>query len=422
MKLADLSADIAAGNASPLDVLEQCLARILDRDQDVRAWAFVAASSARAEARRLCLELKESGPRSALHGIPVGVKDIFDVAGMPCEWGSPVERGRTPATDAELIQRLRELGAVIVGKTHTTAYAYFDPAPTRNPRRLAHTPGGSSSGSAAAVADGMVPLAVGSQTMGSVLRPASFCGVTGFKPTFDALPLGGVMPFAPSLDHAGLFTADAADASLAWQALRGEAATVVPARAKLIALPWPLEATVDEPMRQAVETSLNRLRQAGWRVEPAPLPADFAPLQRALLTVMAAEGARTHRQAYDSHGEAIGAKLAALIAHGLAIEAQELADARAAVDAAKQAFETLTADGSIVVTPSALGAAPRGLTSTGDPCCNAPWTALGVPSISLPGAKTPDGMPLGLQLSASRGADTELLACARECASVIGST
>jgi Asp-tRNA(Asn)/Glu-tRNA(Gln) amidotransferase A subunit family amidase len=416
MRLTDLSEEVASGRTSPSALLRRCLARIDERESEVRAWAFVAASSARQEAAALDRELKNSGPRSPLHGIPVGVKDIFDVAGMPCEWGSAVEQGRTPSIDAALVTRLRALGAVILGKTHTTAYAYFDPAPTRNPCDLDHTPGGSSSGSAAAVADGMVPLAVGSQTMGSVLRPASFCGVVGWKPTFGSLPLDGVMPFAPSLDHAGLFTSDVAGMQLAWRVLTGGSPAITPKPAELIAWPWPIERSPEPAMAAAMEASLDALQSAGWRVRCSPLPEAFVGLQRALLTVMTAEGARTHGEAYQRHGDKIGVKLAALIA-----QEADIAQAKAVVVRAKAAFLEAVAPGSIVVTPAALGPAPQGLASTGDPCCNAPWTALGVPAINVPGATTPEGLPLGLQLVAGPGAETDLLACALACESVIGS-
>ena len=421
MRLTDLSELIATGGLTPLELVERCLARIVERDGEVRAWTHLAADQTREEAVRLGEELKTSGPRSPLHGIPIGVKDIFDVAGMLCEWGSPVERGRTPAVDSDLIAKFRELGAIVLGKTHTTAYAYFDPAPTRNPRNLGHTPGGSSSGSAAAVADGMVPLAIGSQTMGSVLRPASFCGAVGFKPSFGALPLQGVMPFAPSLDHPGLFAANVADAALAWSALHGVSRPLEPRRAKLIALPWPIEGELEPPMREAFQTTLKKLRADGWEVEQSPLPDGFAALQPALLTVMTAEGAITHGAAFRRHGSAIGVKLAGLIEMGLAITAEELEAARRTVQAAKESFAAFAAGGAVIATPSALGPAPAGLGSTGDPRCNAPWTALGVPAVSLPAARSPQGLPLGLQLTARRGAEDELLSCAAACESVIGS-
>lgn len=410
----------ALSSRTPQEFVEASLARIEQRESEVRAWAHLAADAAREDAARFGEELTRSGPRSPLHGVPVGVKDIFDVAGMPCEWGSPVEAGRTPSADSALIARLRELGAIILGKTHTTAYAYFDPAPARNPRNLAHTPGGSSSGSAAAVADGMVPLAIGSQTMGSVLRPASFCGVVGFKPTFDALPLGGVMPFAPSLDHAGLFAGAVEDVVAAWRSIQDKS-EIDPRPAELIALPWPLVGELDSSMRAAVDGALDKLRAAGWRVRQEVLPSGFEGLQQALLTVMTAEGAATHGEAYRRHGDKIGAKLAALIAKGLAISETELADARAVVQGAKDSFRVLAASGSVVVTPAALGPAPRGLGSTGDPCCNAPWTALGVPAVTLPAHGGPKDLPLGLQLCAGRDADDALLACALACESVIGS-
>ncbi|MBI1355347.1 MAG: amidase [Acidobacteria bacterium] len=420
MRLTEISAALSAGRTTPLEAVERCLARIAEREETVRAWAFLAADQAREEAEKLGRELAESGPRSPLHGVPIGVKDIFDVAGMPCEWGTPVQRGRIPAADAALIARLRELGAIVLGKTHTTAYAYFDPAPTRHPRHPEHTPGGSSSGSAAAVADGMVPLAIGSQTMGSVLRPASFCGVTGFKPTFGVLPLAGTMSFSPSLDHAGTFAEEVEDIELAWRALGGGPA-VEPEAAELTALPWPIEGALEPAMAEAFEGALERLRQAGFAVRHSPLPEGFAAIPAALRTVMIAEAAAIHGSAFARHGEAMGVKLHALLAEGLSVETKDLDEAQAKLAAAKASFEAFAAEHPVVVTPAALGPAPLGLGSTGDPRANAPWTALGVPAIAIRSAETADGLPLGLQLTAGRGRDRALLAAALACRTVLGS-
>ena len=209
----------------------------------------MAADEARGRARTLTEELATGSPRSVLHGMPFAVKDIYDTAGMPTEWGTPVHRDRVPASDAKVVADLASMGAIVLGKTHTTAYAYFDPAPTMNPHNPAHTPGGSSSGSAAAVADGMVPLALGSQTQGSVLRPASFCGVCGLKPTFGALSAEGVMPFSPTLDHPGLFARTVGDMVFLWRSLKG----VSPASEPPLCMgvpKWPIEGNLEPEMAE----------------------------------------------------------------------------------------------------------------------------------------------------------------------------
>src|SRR5688572_24947538 len=275
--------------------LETCLARIGARDSEIRAWVEVAPQPALSD-----------GP---LRGAPFGVKDIFETRNLATEYGSPLYVGRKGDRDAALVDRIRRLGGVMLGKTQTTAFAYFDPAPTRNPRDPARTPGGSSSGSAAAVAAGMAPFALGTQTQGSVIRPASFCGVCGFKPTFGLLPLEGVLPFAPSLDTAGLFTEDAEDMQLLWDLLGFAAAAGIPAR--IGACYW----DPDRQMRAAFTDGLGRLSAAGFRVENVDLPADVLPAVRLINHY---EGARTHEHRWRQHGAALGEKLARLIEEGLA--------------------------------------------------------------------------------------------------------
>ena len=385
--------------------LERFLAVIAEREPEVRAWARLTLDSARAETAA-------HAATSPLHGLPFGVKDIFDTAGVPTEWGTPIHAGRTPNRDAALVARLRSLGGVMLGKTHTTAYAYFDPAPTRNPHDSTRTPGGSSSGSAAAVAAGMVPFAVGSQTMGSVLRPASFCGVTGFKPTFARLPVEGAMPFAPSLDHAGLFTPTAKDMAFLWRALTGDAAFGGASGATFAAPAWPLKGKLEPEMADAFGACLERLRSAGLKIEtPAP-PDSFRALPDAVLTINASEAAWNHGDAYRLHGESIGAKLAALLRRGADTGETEYEPARQAVQRARSDYRAWTERYRFTLTPSALGPAPRDLTTTGDPAANAPWTALGVPAISIPMARTSDGAPLGLQISGAPHADAETIAAA----------
>ena len=396
--------------ASPKDLVEQALERIDAREGEIQAWSHLDAEGARAQADALTAELDESGPRGPLHGVPCGVKDIFDVAGMPCEWGSAVMQGRRPEADCALAAELRQAGAVILGKTVTTAFAYFDPGPTRNPHDLSHTPGGSSSGSAAAVAAGMVPFAVGSQTMGSVLRPASFCGVVGFKPSFGALPLEGVMQFSPSLDHAGLFTSTVEDMMQLWGALR-PVERERPLR-RVAALAWPPEEELDPEMAIGFMTALERLRESGIEVVEYTAPAAFGMLWGIVPSLMAREAANIHGELLDRHGAGLGAKLAALLEGGRKVSTAQYLSFIGVLDMARGAYDSLIAEHPVLVTPAALGPAPEGLASTGSPQCNAPWTALGVPAISLPFTPAGPGLPMGLQLTAARGKESALLATA----------
>ena len=378
-------------------LLELCLERIAARDRELRAWVEVAPQPALG-----------SGP---LDGIPFGVKDIYETRGMATEYGSRLYAGRKAATDAVLVTELCSRGAVLLGKTHTTAFASFDPAPTRNPHNTLHTPGGSSSGSAAAVAAGMAPFALGTQTLGSVLRPASFCGVVGFKPTARLLPLEGVLPFAPSLDTAGLFTQTADDMQLLW-ARMGQT-DAVPKRD--LAIPSLLP-PIDPPMEAAFRRAIEQL-SSHFHVEVIEMPSRFADIVSTVNLINTYEGARTHETRWREHGEAIGAKLAALVEEGLGISPHQYRVALSTVADVKREISSLLRQHPVIVTPSAPGPAPEGLASTGDPIMNLPWTALGLPAISIP--MPVPGLPLGLQLIAEPNSDSALLALAVEVESLL---
>ena len=375
---------LESGERQPDELLELCLRRIAQADAEVRAWVQVAPQPALA-----------GGP---LRGIPFGAKDIIDTHGMPAEWGSPLFAGRQPARDAAVIDALRRKGAILLGKTHTTAFASFDPAPTRNPRLPGHTPGGSSSGSAAAVAAGMAPFAVGTQTLGSVLRPASYCGVCGFKPTHGRIPVEGVMPFAPSLDTLGFFTQTADDMACLWpRSFGAEASRELPAMA------W---FGSDPPV------------DLGLPLPTVAPPAGWSGLTAAALLVNSYEGARTHRELLERHGEAIGAKLAALLRRGLAIPDDEYQAAPYHIERMRTAMKPIFAEFPLLLSMAAAGPAPAGLESTGDPSPNAPWTALGVPAISIP--LPLEGPPIGLQVTAAWGQDDQLVAAAAAIESLVG--
>jgi Asp-tRNA(Asn)/Glu-tRNA(Gln) amidotransferase A subunit family amidase len=355
------------------------LARIAAFEPAIHAWVEVNPQPALAE-----------GP---LSGIPFGAKDIFETTGLATEYGSPLYAGRKGACDAAAVLHLRRRGAILLGKTQTAAFASFDPAPTRNPRFPGHTPGGSSSGSAAAVAAGMVPFALGTQTLGSILRPASYCGVCGFKPTFGRLSMEGVLPFAPSLDTAGLFTATASDMAWLWpRAFGGEAS---PPRRRLGRFRSPAD---------------NRLK--GFPADTLDPPAGWERLAAAALLVNEYEGARTHEARYREFGRGIGRKLAALVERGLRTPAERYEEALAHVRDMRAAMCELFGEYAAILTPAAPGPPPPGLAGTGDPVCNAPWTALGVPAISIP--LPGPAPPLGLQVAAAWGQDDSLVALAAQ--------
>jgi Asp-tRNA(Asn)/Glu-tRNA(Gln) amidotransferase A subunit family amidase len=288
------------------------------------------------------------------------------------------------------------------GKTQTAAFAYFDPPPTRNPRNLAHTPGGSSSGSAAAVAAGVVPFALGTQTMGSIIRPASFCGVAGFKPTFGTLPRDGVLPFAPSLDTVGFLAESVAMCVKVWKALGFAVSDSAPP--VRFAVPADLPSVSEEMASKFVALS------ACYEVESFAMPRPYGDLLRAVRIVNDYEGARSHYSRREQFGDRIGAKLSGLVGRGLAIPDVDYKESRQLLESAAETFDKLLGDDVILLTPAAPGAAPAGLESTGDPMMNAVWTAMGVPAAGLP--IKPAGLPLGLQMIARRGADGVLLSAA----------
>lgn len=366
---------LESGEKTADQLLEICLRRIAEVEADVRAWVEISP--------------REPPGEGPLRGIPFGVKDIFETRGMATEYGSPLYAGRKGACDAALVAELCRRGAVLLGKTHTTAFAYFDPAPTRNPRDLRHTPGGSSSGSAAAVAAGMAPFALGTQTQGSVLRPASYCGVTGFKPTFGLLPLEGVLPFAPSLDTAGLFTQTPEDMKVLWTRMG-------------------FPAGGDFGRRWACTGDMQV--EAPVPLVHTKLPEGFQALVDAARTLNDYEGARTHRERWERFGERLGAKLAAMVASGLRIPDERYLAARDLVSHMQREMSAFFREYPVVLTPAATGPAPAGLKSTGDPRCNAPWTALGTPAIAVP--LPGDGLSVGVQMTADRGRDAMLVEAA----------
>lgn len=391
------------------DLPTHSIAAVVAGDDRVKAWVGFDPSAA-LERSEACV------PGLPLSGVPFGVKDIIDTAELPTEWGSAVYSGRQPAMDSALVAELKSIGAFVLGKTHTTAFAYYDPAPTRNPLNLEHTPGGSSSGSAAAVAAGMVPLALGTQTQGSVLRPASFCGVVGFKPSRGVLPLDGVLPCSPTLDTAGLFTPTVDHMRFVWDALRpGNEAK---AAKRVICIDWPPQKQVDPGMEECVLAAMERLVLAGHEVQRGEAPASFECLPQTIQRVMAYEAAQTHKERYEKYGAELGVKLAELVEAGRRVSDAAYTDGLHAIATAEKDFLTWAGEDTVIATPAAMGPAPRGLETTGDPACNAPWTALGAAAISVPCGEV-EGLAAGLQLTAVKGLDRMVLATAQAVENVL---
>jgi Asp-tRNA(Asn)/Glu-tRNA(Gln) amidotransferase A subunit family amidase len=369
--------------------LQSCLERIHSGDGSIHAWVQV-------------LPQKPTGD-GKLSGIPFAAKDIMETRGLSTEYGSPIYKGRIGTEDAAIVQELRRRGAILMGKTHTTAFAYRDPGPTRNPRNLEHTPGGSSSGSAAAVAAGMVPFALGTQTAGSVLRPASFCGVTGFKATYGLLSLDGVLPFAKSLDTLGFFTNTPADMLRLWDSLGH---SIGQEEDFAVGAPDPMP-EVEPEMKVAFQNTLASLRKAGVSIRGADISPMLTQLTQAVNTIMFYEGARFHQQRFEQFGDRLG-QMGALVREGLQIPVARYDEALRFVSASRSRITEMYKSTPVILVPAATGPAPLGLSSTGDSRMNAPWTALGTPAISIP-MPVADGLPLGLQLTAAPGEDARVL-------------
>jgi Asp-tRNA(Asn)/Glu-tRNA(Gln) amidotransferase A subunit family amidase len=369
--------------------LQPTVERIRAADASIEAWVQVAPQ-------------RPTGT-GTLSEIPFGVKDIIETKGLATEYGSPIYKGRVGTADAAIVRDLRQRGGVLLGKTHTTSFAYRTPAPTRNPRDLAHTPGGSSSGSAAAVAAGMVPVALGTQTGGSMLRPASYCGVTGFKPTYGLLPMDGVLPFAKSLDTLGFFTKTAAETLAFWEAIGQPTGR---AEEFALAAPDPLP-DLEPPMSAALQSAITRLRAAGFTIRPLNITPMLVSLNEAQRTIMFYEGARFHEQRFKEYGDRL-ADMANLVREGLEIPMAKYDEARRHVADSRSRVTEMYKSTPIILVPSATGPAPLGFSFTGDSRMNTPWSALGTPAISIP-MPVGNALPLGLQLTGEQGQDARVI-------------
>jgi aspartyl-tRNA(Asn)/glutamyl-tRNA(Gln) amidotransferase subunit A len=411
---------ICRGDCSSVALVEACLAGLRAREPEVLAWAHVDADGALATARERDAEARAGRPRGPLHGVPVGIKDIFDVAGMPTTAGAREFAHTRPTRDSGAVARLRAAGAVILGKTHTTQFAFRDPAPTRNPWNPAHTPGGSSSGSAAAVAARMVPGAIGSQTVGSILRPAAFCGVVGLKGPHGLVPLDGVVPLAWSLDHAGPFARSVGDAALMLSVLAGQVIDPAAVQAPRLAIGRQLFDRAEPELRGHLDAVVERLTAAGARVTELTLPPAFAEIHAAGQVVLEVEAATYHQPTFAKYASDYGPGMAEMIPRGLARPATEYVTANRARLAFREAMIPLLEAHDALLSPTAPGAAPAGLGWTGDASLCAPWSSAGVPSVSLPTGLDAGGLPLALQLVQAPGGLARLLGAAAWCEGVLG--
>ena len=413
--IAAAAAAIRRGEITPVDLVEQCLARIDLFEDKVRAWVFVDRDGARAEAVRLTKELSDGIDHGFLHGIPVGVKDIFDVFDWPTAAGSKLWANSIARQDSTAVARLRKAGAILLGKTVTTAYASFDPPVTRNPWNLERTPGGSSSGSAAAVACGMCFAALASQTGGSITRPASYCGVSGLKPTFGRVPLDGVVPLAPSMDHVGVIAGCASDLAIVFKSIADAVKylpPMMPSWTKHMILGG-LFAELASPemseMIKGIHTAMAKRPNELSMVRADP-PAEFTDILANHRAIMAVEAAAYHGQRLNKHPDDYPPRITALIEEGLRCPEAVYRRAKLLRDPVEQTVNEALQE-AIFLTPATTSSAPRADT-TGDPAFNSPWSYLGLPTLSIPVSWTPDGLPLAIQLVGGRNREVELLATA----------
>jgi Asp-tRNA(Asn)/Glu-tRNA(Gln) amidotransferase A subunit family amidase len=428
LSAADAARAIRDGALSSEQLVEACLARVREADGDVQAWAFLDPEHALAQARARDRDRSEGRPCGPLHGVPVGVKDIIDTADLPTEDGTVLHAGRAPAHDATVVAMLRAAGAVVLGKTVTTECAYFAPGKTRNPHNPEHTPGGSSSGSAAAVAAGMVPLALGSQTNGSTIRPASFCGVYGFKPTHGLVPRGGILQLSRTLDHVGLFARTLEDLALLAEQLVGydprDPDTRPRARPPFVSVAAeappmpPLLAFVKTPAweRAAEDTKegfAELVSALGDRVVEIELPESARSAWDWQRTIMEAEMAANLAAEWERGRDRLSEQLRALLERGREVRAFDYQSALARIPQLNEGFAEIFERCDAILTPAAPGTAPRGLDSTGDPAFCTLWTLCGMPAVSLPLMQGANGLPLGVQLVGPRDWDARLLRTAR---------
>ncbi|HYX66816.1 MAG TPA: amidase [Burkholderiales bacterium] len=408
LSAAEAARAIESGSASAEALAAACLERIAERDREVQAWAYVARDRALEQARAL----DRTPRRSRLHGVPIGIKDVIDTGDQPTAYGSPIYRGHQPKADAAAVALLRHAGCLILGKTHTTEFANNHPAPTRNPHNVAHTPGGSSSGSAAAVADFMVPLALGTQTGGSVIRPAAFCGVFACKPSFGAINRAGLKFDAESLDTIGVFGRTVEDLALALEPLTGRPVPRFDAmdhRPRVGLCRTPCWKDADAATQANLEAAARALSRAGARVHNFELPPGSDQLFDRHKVIMGYENARALAWEYYNFPEKLSADLKPRLDEGWQFPRAEYDAMRAHASRCRSALADAMREVDFLLTPSAPGEAPASLATTGNPVFNRAWTLFGVPCVTIPHGAGAKGLPLGVQLVGAYDGDAALL-------------
>jgi len=423
LSAAAAAAEIASGAVSAEDFTRACLARISGIEDEIGAFAHLDPEYALAQARACDEHRTMGGTLGPLHGVPVAIKDIIDTRDYPTEYGSPLYAGRRPSHDATVVARLRSAGAVILGKTVTTEFAYFHPGKTRNPHDVTRTPGGSSSGSAAAVASGMVPLALGTQTNGSLIRPASFCGVFAAKPTHGLISRNGVLSLSRALDHVGPFARTLEDLALLLEILAGydpgdedTRMIAVPQFRKAAVEGFPLAprfAFVRTPVWNEADAATKAVFEQlavalGEHCFVLDLPERYAEAWPALRRIMAADMAHRFGAVVDSRGEGVSEETRKLIAEGRKVTATQYLAALDFARALAIGLDSIFEDCNAVITPATIGVAPSGLAATGNPAFCTLWTLTGLPSLSLPLLQGEGGLPLGVQLVGARNDDMRL--------------
>ncbi len=412
--LTELVARLRSGDLALTDWLAGTAERFAAAEPEVRAFVPEPERFARLarEAAALAARYPDPRTRPPLYGVLFGVKDIFHVDGFTTHAGSRLPAAELQGSEAVSVSTLKAAGALVLGKAVSTEFAYFAPGPTRNPHHLGHTPGGSSSGSAAAVAAGLCPLALGTQTIGSLTRPAAFCGVVAYKPSFGRIATQGVIPLAPSLDHVGYFTTDVAGAALVASVLVPDWRGTLPPRRAVCGVPaGPYLERANVAAREHFQAVCTRLGACGWTVRPLPALEDIVMIEARHRQIVAAEAAHYHQRFYPRLAEFYQPQTVDLLERGLKVSAADLAVARAGRLVLRQELSAAMDQHGLDLwlSPAAPGAALPGLGATGDPIMNLPWTHAGLPTLGVPSGRDAQGLPLGIQLAARFGADEELL-------------
>ncbi len=426
MSQVELARAFRAGELSATAYVSDIEAHFISREPSVQAFIPEAGRFDRLgkEAEALVKRFSHPESRPPLFGVLVGVKDIFHAEGFTTRAGSCLPAEELQGVEAETVTRLKGAGALILGKTVTTEFAYFSPGPTRNPHNPEHTPGGSSSGSAAAVAAGLCGLALGTQTIGSIIRPASFCGAVGFKPTYGRISRAGVIPLSPALDHVGFFTPSVKEAINAARVLYENWAEANRSSNKpVLGVPdGPYLESASEEGRTHFERTCDRLG-THYKIQHFAVMSDFQEIRARQDVILSAEAAQVHKTWFAKYEPLYSAKFTELVRRGQSISRAKLQDALEARDrfCAEMAETMNHNDIDFWICPSTLGSAPKGLDSTGDPVMNLPWTQIGFPAINLPSGKNAQGLPLGLQVVGKRDADASLLACSQDIEKAVSS-